>query len=205
MGDLYFRTQALDSIAIKTLKTLDCCYLNLPPQPVPIEKLIEEVYGLCIDYMRLTEKGDELGRMIYDDGYSTRFNTEKDGYELIEVKRGTMLIEALLAESKRFNGRYRFTLAHELSHWILHKKLYEGTHLAAATFKADAASDDSTEWQANYLAKAILMPNGQVKRAFCAARTEYNTNAGRVSRLAGIFQVSKQAMEIRLNEMGLVL
>jgi hypothetical protein len=201
LSDFYIRTQALESIARQTLIRLHQNYLNFEPQAVPIEKIIEDIFGLCIDYMRLTEAGDELGRMIFDDGYSTRFNPEIDNYELVKVKIGTMLIEALLLEEARLYGRYRFTLAHELAHWILHRKLFEGTRYAASTFNTGLFTNSSTEWQANYLAKAILMPAGQIKRAFYQVR---DTGLSGISRLADIFQVSREAMGYRLEEMGLI-
>ena len=201
MEKLYFKTSALESIARNTLMQYKQNYLNLEPQAVPIEKIIENVFKLDIDYVRLTESGDELGRMIYDSGYTIYYNTEKNDYDIMRVKGGLILIESLLANDLAQYGRFRFTLAHELAHWILHKKLYMGTKLAAATFKTDKQYDDSEEWQANYLAKAILMPKGQVKRAFHST-TESNTN--KIIKLAGIFEVSKQAMKIRLSELGLV-
>jgi len=174
--------------------------MNLNPQAVPIEQIIEDKLGLSIDYMRLTESCDELGRMIFDNGYTTRFCSEKNDYEIVKVRAGTILIESLLANDKKQYGRFRFTLAHELGHWLLHKKLYTGTRTAATTYITDKNNDDSEEWQANYIAKAILMPVGQVKRGFHQLR-KYNDNA---KRLADIFEVSKQAMEIRLTELGLI-
>jgi len=201
MAEVFYRTATLESIAREALKRYDPTYLNQEPQAVPIERIIEDIYKISIEYMRLTEAGDELGRMICDDGYSTRFNVESDSYELVEVTEGTMLIESLLVNNPKAYGRYRFTLAHELGHWLLHKHLYKGTGIAAATYGLDKQTDDSIEWQANYIAKAILMPIGQVKRGFHAMR---GSDKNKVTTLAEIFEVSKQAMEYRLNEMGLI-
>lgn len=205
MKDVYYRTAALENIARRTLTQYDPFYLNLPPQAVPIEKIIEDGFGLNIEYMRLTIAGDELGRMIYDNGYSTRFNSDKDEYELVEVTAGTMLIEVTLTNNTIQYGRYRFTLAHELAHWVLHKTHYTGTGIAAATYRTDKQVDNSLEWQADYLATAILMPVGQVKRGFYQTRTETDTDKSRIAKLADIFEVSKQAMEIRLRELGLAV
>ena len=204
MGKIYFSISTLECIARNVLMQYKDSYLNQEPQAVPLERIIEGVFGLNIDYMRLTIAGDELGRMIYDDGYTTRFNTEKDGYEIVKVTAGTILIEALLLKEPKQYGRYRFTLAHELAHWVLHKKLYAGTGIAAATYKVDDCHADSVEWQANYLAKAILMPVGQVKRGFYGLKIQGEADEKIISRLADIFEVSKQAMEIRVRELGLV-
>ena len=66
------------------------------------------------------------------------------------------------------------------------------------------ANEDATEWQANYLAKAILMPNGQVKRCFYALRPVCRSKSEFVCKMAEIIEVSKQAMEIRLKEFALI-
>ena len=204
MGKLFFSTATLEGIARNALMKYERGYLNRDPQAVPLERIIEDVYKLTVDYMRLTEAGDELGRMIYDDGYTTRFNTDIDNYELVRVSAGTILIESLLVNDSKQYGRYRFTLAHELGHWLLHKQLFSGTRTAAATFITDKQSDDSEEWQANYIAKAILMPVGQVKRGFHQLRAEKGTDKSKIKILADIFEVSQEAMGYRLSELGLV-
>jgi len=136
MAEFFYRTATLESIAREALKRYDPTYLNQDPQAVPIERIIEDIYKISIEYMRLTESGDELGRMICDDGYSTRFNVESDSYELVEVTEGTMLIESLLVNNPKAYGRYRFTLAHELGHWLLHKHLYKGTGILLVNMNA---------------------------------------------------------------------
>ncbi len=196
----FISTELLEHIARRVLSKINGLYYLLDPQPVPIEKIIENVFGLTIEYMRLTVPGHELGRMVYDNGYTTRFNADTDKYELVCVTAGTMLIEALLLEYPHCYGRYRFTLAHELAHWILHRKLYTGTKLAAA-FSMDIPTKNRVEWQANYLAKAMLMPISQLKRAFYGIP---GNEESKISTLAQIFEVSKQAMQIRLKELGLI-
>jgi hypothetical protein len=193
----YISIDVLNSIARDTLKKYNRFYLAFEPQPVPIETIIEDVFGLSIEYMRLTEAGDELGRMVFDSGFSTRFNTEKDGYELVSVTAGTMLIEARLLDGGSSYGRFRFTLAHELAHWILHRALFTGAK-AVASLEADKPASNSIEWQANYLAKSILMPVGQLKRGFYTLSGDGET---RITSLAKTFEVSRQAMRIRLTEL----
>jgi len=83
----YYRAQVLEAIARNSLYELSSNYMCLPPQAVPIEKLIEQIYKLTIEYKYLTQFGKELGRMVYDDGYVVCFNREKDDYELVSVKK----------------------------------------------------------------------------------------------------------------------
>lgn len=203
MATLYYRPQALETIARHILTQHDEMYLNGKPRAVPIETIIEKTFGLRIEYQYLTNDDRELGRMIYDSGITTYYNRETMDYALMRVEGGTMLIEASLLEDEACYGRLRFTLAHELAHYILHKRIFSGTGVAAALYNQDT-DEDATEWQANYLAKAILMPNGQIKRCFYALRPVCKSKSDFVCKMAEIFEVSKQAMEIRLKEFALI-
>jgi hypothetical protein len=200
---MFFRPQALESIARKLLVEYDASYLNRSPRPVPIETIIEKVCGLSIEYKYLTNNGRELGRMIYDDGITTYFDKDINEYALMTVQGGTIMIDASLLDQEKLYGRLRFTLAHELSHYLLHKGLYSGTGTAAALYKHEI-NEDATEWQANYLAQAILMPKGQVKRCFYALRPTFKSKQESISQMAKTFEVSKQAMEIRLKRFALI-
>lgn len=203
MATLYYRPQTLETIARNTLMQYDEMYLNGKPHAVPIETIIEKTFGLRIEYQYLINDGRELGRMIYDNGITIYYDRETMNYALMRVEGGTMLIEASLLEDEKCYGRLRFTLAHELAHYILHKRIFSGTGVAAALYNQDT-DEDATEWQANYLAKAILMPNGQIKRCFYALRPVCRSKSDFICKMAEIFEVSKQAMEIRLREFALI-
>ena len=132
------------------------------------------------------------------------YDQDEKRYRLIAVKAGTILVEERLCVD-RLLGRLRFTCAHELGHWVLHQKLYSGTGDVAA-YEGKTSLDESyglVEWQADALATALLMPLPQIKRSF------YRLRAGRshehlVAEMARIFQVSKQAMRIRLETRNLI-
>ena len=203
MAVVFYRPQALETIARRTLCEYDACYLNQQPCAVPIETIIEKTFALRIEYQYLTNNARELGRMIYDDGITTYYNRDIMDYALMRVEAGTMMIEATLLEDENCYGRLRFTLAHELSHYLIHKKIFSGTGTAAALYNNDT-DEDATEWQANYLAKAILMPNGQVKRCFYALHPKCINRKELVSQMASVFAVSKRAMEIRLKDFALI-
>lgn len=96
---------------------------------------------------------------------------------------------------KKMYGRLRFTLAHELAHYIIHKWIFCGTGVAAALYNNNA-DEDAMEWQANYLARAILMPNGQIKRCFYALRPLCISESEFIKQIAAIFEVSKQAIKV---------
>lgn len=84
------------------------------------------------------------------------------------------------------NGpRFRFTLAHELGHLVLHRKLFfdpaeldipqnqipdDRTHLLSGRRK-NMTPRDWLEWQANAFASAILMPRRTLKAAVLELQT----------------------------------
>lgn len=119
-------------------------------------------------------------------------------------------------------GRWRATVAHEATHVMLHRLLFElnadqGTLFddsgAASTspmrcLKRDVGfgvrSRDPREWQANKGMAALLMP-----RTLFADLARREKRAGRsesdlVAWLATTFAVSRQAAGIRLNTLGFV-
>lgn len=120
MSVIYYRPQVLETIARQTLCKYDCGYLNQEPAAVPIEMIIENTFQLTIEYQYLTNNARELGRMIYDSGITTYYDQDLGDYALMRVQAGTMLIDASLLTNELY-GRLRFTLAHELAHYIIHK------------------------------------------------------------------------------------
>ncbi len=201
MSKVYYRTSLLESIGRKVLSEYDRSYLNGEVKSIPIEKIAEQKYKLSIDFIQLTNNGRILGKTVFDDGCTSYYDVDNQQYELLPVKRGTVLIDASLLDEKN-NGRLRFTVAHEVAHWILHNNIYTGTYANPALL---TQSDDTCEeWQANKLATYILMPKGQVKRAFFNTRTQMHTTQQAVAYLAKVFEVSKEAMKIRLQELKLI-
>lgn len=85
--------------------------------------------------------------------------------------------------------RQRFTLAHELAHFILHRDLID-TSLVDDTMYRGGLSDPM-ERQANKLAADILMPVWLI-------RGHWDSGNRDPMELARLFEVSPKAMEIRL-------
>ena len=140
MSVIYYRPQVLETIARQTLCKYDCGYLNQEPAAVPIEMIIENTFQLTIEYQYLTNNARELGRMIYDSGITTYYDQDLGDYALMRVQAGTMLIDASLLTNELY-GRLRFTLAHELAHYIIHKGIFCGTGVAAALYDNNADED----------------------------------------------------------------
>jgi Zn-dependent peptidase ImmA (M78 family) len=90
--------------------------------------------------------------------------------------------------------RRRFTLAHELGHWVC--QVLEG-HAAPVYCRAPDLAPDSDrqlEREANVFAAELLMPEPAVRDAF----------AGAIADCAETFGVSEEAMHWRLFNIGLV-
>ena len=102
--------------------------------------------------------------------------------------------------------RQRFTIAHEIGHERLHR---EAAHLfvdAAPVFFRDeqsAAGVDAQEREANAFAAELLMPE-TVLRDLVGRRPIDVFDDAAVRRLASQFEVSPQALTIRLSRLGLV-
>jgi len=126
--------------------------------PVPIDDIVEVHFKLVIALRDLRAKypeGDVLAAVFFND------------------KRIEVDASLVPEEFPAMRGRYRFTLAHELSHWRLHRHLYlrqanQPSLLPAGTAQPDhvlrSRQTDQKEYQANRLASCLLMPRDMVKR-----------------------------------------
>jgi Zn-dependent peptidase ImmA (M78 family) len=145
-----------------------------PEIPVPIESIAEDFLGLRIEQADMDCSG-----------------------MLLPAQR---LIRINAAEGPRNEAplrRFRFTIAHELGHWICHA--LEGADPAVTYCRPidlTEAADRSLEREANVFAAELLMPEPAVREAWAEfADTD---------RLAGRFDVSPSAMRWRLYSFDLV-
>lgn len=194
MERLRYRPQVLENIARQALCSFDKRLYYGKPAAIPIERLIE-AHGLRLEIQHIRNNGRILGEIVFDEGLHPVYDMEKREYTLIPVKAGTVFIDASLCDEAANTGRFRFTCAHELAHWILHKRLYLGTGESAA--HTPAIKETEMELQANQLGSMLLMPIAQIKRAFYELRAGRN-DARLVEDMSELFQVSRQAMSIRL-------
>jgi Zn-dependent peptidase ImmA (M78 family) len=90
-------------------------------------------------------------------------------------------------------NRKRFTLAHEIAHYLLHRDLIGDGIQDNALYRSRLS--DFIEIQANKLAAQMLMPAPLVRDVYRVVKSLVGLTAA--------FQVSEEAMRIRLKELGL--
>ena len=101
--------------------------------------------------------------------------------------------------------RQRFSIAHELGHYALHR-FERDLFIDNASFfrsEASASAGDPREREANVFAAALLMPRRLVVRS---ARKHglAESDSDAIAALAREFKVSAQAMSFRLMNLGLI-
>lgn len=160
---------------------------------MPIELIVEQVYDLTVIYDSIDEPGDAMILGALD----------PSSWTIIMNENHQELFDDII-------GPDRFTLAHELSHWLYdaddpNQMAFELTddgvdrvfchnrHAAALP-----ESDRIREINANKLAAALLLPATLILRERRQiATTEHRT-------LSANWGVSKQTLSIRLRELGFV-
>lgn len=165
-----------------------------PSLPIPIEMIVEQTYQLEVVYDVIDDEDEEAGGAILG--------------ALIPSSRRIVLNLAYEDMFDRIIGPERFTLAHELAHWV-----YDADNPDQLSFEFDIGHDSVfcyhrgspnladdlrvREINANKLAAALLMPTPLVRSAdIPRSDTERR-------RTAHAWGVSYQAFKIRLDELGL--
>lgn len=180
------------------LLIIDYCEKNpdkiIPP--IPVESIIEKYFNLSLevdDLKSILNMGDVLGATY------------------IDQKR------VIIDESIQNEGRFNFTCAHELGHWVLHRNCFKKKeqhhnkrkNIDDTIVCRSSAKNERIELQANYFAASLLMPVKIVEKFLCnkygsvkefLLRIKYISEEldTAVKYLSPIFKVSKEAMLIRL-------
>ena len=198
LGICNYRTMEAKARQIISAYCPECMFGQ---KAIPIEQIAEKVFGLSIEYQYLTKNGEKvLGKLICTDGLTPYYDMELKKYALLKVKAQTILVEARLVENGQ-DGRLRFTIAHELAHWILHREMIVESNREAAL--DESACESKMEGQADFFASVLLMPIGAVKRYYHSLYGKCRQSEV-VASAAEHFGVSKQAMEICLKSHSLI-
>jgi Zn-dependent peptidase ImmA (M78 family) len=125
--------------------------------PVPVD-------DITTSHLALELRFDDLHR-LFD---TPMLRGQPDILGAIWVEKELVVIDQHLYPKDEFIGRYRFTVAHEIGHWQLHRYLAKNPHrILAAPSKPtvicrSSQKTEPIEWQANYFASCLLMPRRRV-------------------------------------------
>ena len=184
--------------------------------PIPVEDIIERALGL---------------KLLYEDLEKVFGSNDVLGATYVES--GVICINERLFEHSS-EGRLVFTCAHEVGHWVLHRRYVdmEETHNSKGEAIVCSLKNAKApiEWQADYFASCLLMPEKEIREAFnevCSSQPLVISNTKRATEegapceepfveqwpfiaaamceAGGFSNVSKQAMIIRLQDLGLLI
>jgi Zn-dependent peptidase ImmA (M78 family) len=141
-----------------------------PELPVPVRRIAEDLLGL-----KVHENSDlqDISGAIYP------------------------ATPAIVVNANEADTRQRFTLAHELGHWVCH--CLDGRNQQPVFCRdqdVGSSADRALEREANVFAAELVMPEPEVRAAFSKERDS--------RQLAGMFGVSPLAMQWRLYSFELV-
>lgn len=188
----------LEYIANNILNHYDKNLLKSQPSEIPIEEIIEFDYGIILEYKDLSKNKTIHGLTVFENSVIPIFNKKINQYEAYSAKAGTIIIDNSLLDERK-ERRRRFTMAHELAHWIMHKEHYVKSQSLAC--KTDKMNDKVIEREADKLAASILMPKKKFNEVYIRFKDRLNFDEI-VSQMAQFFNVSAKSAEIRLYEIG---
>ena len=149
---------------------------HMQEAPVDVEAMAEDM-------------GIAVVRKFWEDHLSGSIEKTDDGYKI----------------SVNFfhnRNRQRYTIAHEIGHFILHKEVLDKNESivdgeAGSRLYRDERISSDLETEANRFAATILMPTELVKRLYDEGHTT-------PEKMAEKLQVSEDAMKYRMQNMGLL-
>ncbi|MES2863008.1 MAG: ImmA/IrrE family metallo-endopeptidase [Bacteroidota bacterium] len=124
---------------------------------------------------------------------------------LFFIKEGIPVITYNSKESKK---RIRFTIAHELGHYVLHsidQKIFLDRKPQKVLYRNSVSSSGESlkEREANSFAAALLMPKSLIDEKILRAEIdELGDLDVFIENMASVFKVSTQAMTFRLSNLG---
>lgn len=193
------------------------------PVAVPIRKIAEDMGLSIIEDSLLSSELDIFGLVVFEDG---NIKDKSKNIVIRNAKRGTVLIDPRVYYERTL-GTVNFTIVHECFHWYRHQPYHALMKMLGANdglgkiIQCSIGSNvkdsekwkavDWMEWQANGVAPHILMPTNTAKIKISELIEKYHIHFDgtdgyqieeMVSELADFYGLSKQAVKMRIREMG---
>ena len=138
------------------------------------------------------------------------YNISIKPYDLGEGVSGVLVIDkdksVIGYNPSEHPHRQRFTVAHEFGHYVLHRKhseLFVDKEKVLFRNQDSATGEFKREREANNFAAAMLMPKYLLENEAKKRDTDFFDEAS-ISDLAKLFNVSVQAMTIRLTKLNML-
>ena len=151
--------------------------------PTPVESLV-------------TMNGIVLKTDAELDGDVSGFSLSENGKKAISVRSSDSIL------------RKRFTIAHELAHLLLHEDRTLNINTGSVILFRNQHSKTGEDWreiEANHFAACLLMPKSALVKELAAATHGGSVTENTIEHLALHFEVSVQAMSVRLAVLGVSL
>ena len=231
-GLFILRKQDIDDFAERYLAEYAPEVLRYP-QPFNIRYHAEEVLGLTILERYMTKQCSVIGAVFFDDTRQ-RTMTPELVEQIDDVYQGTIMIDPRQENSDIQTYRTRFTIGHEVGHWILHRTYHSPGNtkyslraprsyiacrgIGSFRYPSNGCWSDEMweEWQADHFSGAVLLPATTFRKAAsdliphtfgspCLWEGVGSAEPGKViTELSEIFQVSKSAIRVRLRQMNML-
>jgi hypothetical protein len=220
----YLRKQHIEWNAEKLLAEFGERFGVVSKPPIPVEEILE-------NHLKLTLEIDDMeSRLGFSDVLGALWAPER----LVAIDQS---LEP--SEHPSMEGRYRYTVGHEIGHWVQHRHYFLANPDQGVLFAhgpkppsvvcRTSQSKEPIEWQADFFSACLLMPRAMVLglwernrnklmnhplnlrtrlRATGDAEFDKVLESMTLEFVAGafapIFNVSSQAMKIRLEEIKLL-
>lgn len=169
-----------------------------PPQPSGLSKDSVENFATSVAKQLGFGVGGDLNDVISKLGGRVR---AQELWEIADSSSGSIRIDSdnsfeVVVALHTGPARDRFTIAHELGHYVLHYLWPLNQKKEVGPIEAKRYGTGRVEWEANWFAASFLMPEGEFRRI----HAEVN---GSVAALADRFKVSIEAAKVRAKSLGL--
>ena len=138
----------------------------------------------------------KLGALARDLGISVKLSTLKPGISG-HIRREGEDLYVIRINRHEARERQRFTLAHEISHYLLHRDVIDKFGEIEDNILYRSGASEQKEYEANRLAADLVMPHKAVQSVLEAMKPLASEEV--IDQMAETFQVSKAAMEVRLS------
>jgi Zn-dependent peptidase ImmA (M78 family) len=172
--------------------------MTLGPEPSYLSKSqIEKIASQVARNMRYSPASD-LSHLVEEFGGRVSI---KDFWQLDGTSDESIIVKSatdfeIFVPPHTSPERDRFTIAHELGHYVLHYVLASDRLHAKRPFAASRYGNHRVEWEANWFAASLLMPAEKFRSKFTKER-------GHIGRVAEQFNVSTAAAYVRAKALGL--